>query len=130
MTDGPPQWITGQSISGCNLHLFGTPGQRRFRPVREVISQGMHAAVLVVDSTRCFDEEDRDLLFELSSVKVPYIIFLNQKPQKTSSKSSIETCLQGFSRPFSIIEGSAKTGEGVEDLLRALKGSVGLKFRK
>jgi uncharacterized protein len=104
-------------FSGWSFRFFGTPGQPHFRPVREVISQGMHAAVLIVDSTRCFDDEDRDLLFELDIAKVPYIIFLNQKPQKIAAKSTIETCFRGCSRPFSIIEGSAKTGEGVEDLL-------------
>src|SRR5512143_3830880 len=61
-----------------SFHLFGTPGQPHFKPVREVISRGMHAAVFVVDSTRCLDAEDRDILMELDFATVPYIIFLNQ----------------------------------------------------
>jgi uncharacterized protein len=112
-------------FGGCNLHFFGTPGQPHFRPVREVISRGMNTAVLVVDSTRCIDDEDRDLLTELDRAKVPYIIFLNQKPQTTASISSIETSLLGFSKPFGIVEGSAKTGDGIQNLLQALIGSIG-----
>ena len=73
-------------FSGWGSHFFGTPGQPRFRPVRQVISQGMPATVLIADSTRCFDDEHRDLLFELDIAKVLYIIFLNQKPQKTATK--------------------------------------------
>ena len=114
----------------CSFHFFGTPGQPHFRPVREVISLGMDTAVFVVDSTRCFDEEDRELLFELTLVNVPYVIFLNQKPQRSYEKSAIEAALQGFSWPVCIVEGSAKTGEGVEDLLGALKYSAGLRAPK
>jgi len=112
--------------SGCDFHFFGTPGQPHFRPVREIISRGMNAAVMVVDSTRCIDNEDRDLLIELDAVGVPYIIFLNQKPKKPASVSYITAALPDFSRPFSIIEGSAQTGDGVHYLLQALIGSVGL----
>ena len=117
-------------FGNCSFHIFGTPGQPHFRPVREVISQGMDIAILVVDSTRCFDEEDRNLLMELDLVKVPYIIFLNQKPEKTSKKSTIQASLPDFSRPFSFVEGSAKTGEGMNDLLKALRGSIGLQSRR
>ncbi len=113
-------------LGGCDFHFFGTPGQPHFKPVREVISSGMNAAILVVDSTRCFDDEDRALLTELDSSKVPYVIFLNQKPQKTASVSSIEDSILGFNIPFSIVEGSAITGDGVQYLIQALMGSIGL----
>jgi len=111
---------------GCEFHFYGTPGQPHFKPVREVISRGMNAAVMVLDSTRCIDDEDRDLLIELDIAHVPFIIFLNQKPQKKELLSNITAALPEFSRLFSIIEGSAKTGDGVSILLKALIGSVAI----
>ncbi len=113
-----------------SFHLFGTPGQPHFKPVREVISQGMDAAILVVDSTRCLDHEDGELIKELGTAKVPYIVFLHQKPERKAEKSKVENFMQGFVPPFRIVVGSAKTGEGVQELMKAMKGSVALRPRR
>jgi small GTP-binding protein len=117
-------------LGEVSYHLFGTPGQPHFRPVREVISQGMDAAIFVIDSTRCLDHEDGELLKELHTAKVPYVVFLNQKPEKTEQKSKIESFIDGFVPPFRIVVGSAKTGEGVQELMKAIKGSVALRPKK
>ncbi len=110
---------------GQEFHLFGTPGQAHLTPVRECLTEGIDVAIFVMDSSRRFDKEDIKLLKELEALKVPYLIFINQKPEINPERRKVDRLLTDFTKPFQIIEGSAKTGDGLSKLLLALQDAAG-----
>ncbi len=63
------------------LYLFGTPGQRRFDFMWEILSEGMLGFVVLVDSTRpeTFREARRILETFRSYSPVPYIVAANKQ---------------------------------------------------
>ena len=58
------------------LHLFGTPGQKRFDFMWQLLSEGMLGLVVLVDSTRpdTFRETTRIIEFFTATQKAPYIV--------------------------------------------------------
>jgi len=63
------------------LYLFGTPGQRRFDFMWEILSEGMLGFIVLVDSTRpeTFREARRILDTFRSYSPVPYIVAANKQ---------------------------------------------------
>lgn len=63
------------------LHLFGTPGQKRFDFMWEILSEGMLGLIVLVDSTRpdTFRETSRIIDFFTSYRKTPYIVVCNKQ---------------------------------------------------
>lgn len=63
------------------LYLFGTPGQRRFDFMWEILSEGMLGFVVMVDSTRpeTFREARRILETFESFADTPYVIAANKQ---------------------------------------------------
>ncbi|MGC9348192.1 MAG: GTP-binding protein [Anaerolineae bacterium] len=63
------------------LYLFGTPGQRRFDFMWEILSEGMLGFVVMVDSTRpeTFREARRILDTFRTYSPVPYIVAANKQ---------------------------------------------------
>jgi len=63
------------------LYLFGTPGQRRFDFMWEILSEGMLGFVVMVDSTRpeTFKEAQRILDTFRNYSPVPYIVAANKQ---------------------------------------------------
>jgi len=63
------------------LHLFGTPGQKRFDFMWEILSEGMLGLVILVDSTRpeTFRETNRIIDFFISYRDTPYVIAANKQ---------------------------------------------------
>lgn len=63
------------------LYLFGTPGQRRFDFMWEILSEGMLGFIVLVDSTRpeTFREAQRILDTFRSYSPVPYIVAANKQ---------------------------------------------------
>ena len=63
------------------LYLFGTPGQRRFDFMWEVLSEGMLGFVVLLDSVRPETfREARDILATFRSyASVPYIVAANKQ---------------------------------------------------
>jgi signal recognition particle receptor subunit beta len=63
------------------LYLFGTPGQRRFDFMWEVLSEGMLGFVVMVDSTRpeTFREARRILDTFRSFSPTPYVVAANRQ---------------------------------------------------
>ncbi len=63
------------------LYLFGTPGQRRFDFMWEILSEGMLGFVVMVDSTRpeTFREARRILDTFREYSPVPYIVAANKQ---------------------------------------------------
>ncbi|MGW1294027.1 GTP-binding protein [Streptomyces sp. NPDC002533] len=64
--------------SGLSLHLFGTPGQDRFRFLWDELSEGALAAVVLADTRRledCFAAVDH---FERR--RIPFVVAVNRFP--------------------------------------------------
>ncbi|HEU5090422.1 MAG TPA: ATP/GTP-binding protein [Roseiflexaceae bacterium] len=63
------------------LHLFGTPGQKRFDFMWEILSEGMLGLVILVDSTRpeTFRETNRIIDFFISYRDTPYVVAANKQ---------------------------------------------------
>lgn len=63
------------------LHLFGTPGQKRFDFMWEILSEGMLGLVILVDSTRpeTFRETNRIIDFFVSYRDTPYVVAANKQ---------------------------------------------------
>ncbi|TET23272.1 MAG: GTP-binding protein [Candidatus Stahlbacteria bacterium] len=102
---------------GCKLHLFGTPGQARFRIVRDVVARGMDVAVWVLDYSRRFDDRDKEILEFLSESKVPFIVFANIKPGVQKERRRVTRLIGEPEGLKDIIIGSAKSGFRVTELL-------------
>ncbi len=65
-------------IEGRHIHLYGTPGQGRFGFVRQIISNGMDGAILMVDCSCGIDECTRELYQQLKETGVPFSVMLNK----------------------------------------------------
>jgi uncharacterized protein len=63
------------------LHLFGTPGQKRFDFMWEILSEGMLGLIVLVDSTRpdTFRETSRIIEFFTSYRKTPFVVACNKQ---------------------------------------------------
>lgn len=63
------------------LYLFGTPGQRRFDFMWEILSEGMLGFIVLVDSTRpeTFREAKRILETFESYASTPYVVAANKQ---------------------------------------------------
>ena len=66
-------------VNGKKLHIFTTPGQERFKFMREILSQGLDGAIVVVDSSQGLTSTDKNIINRLNSNKVPYVIFANKQ---------------------------------------------------
>jgi small GTP-binding protein len=63
------------------LHLFGTPGQKRFDFMWEILSEGMLGLIVLIDSTRpdTFRETIRIIEFFTGYRKTPFIVACNKQ---------------------------------------------------
>jgi signal recognition particle receptor subunit beta len=63
------------------LYLFGTPGQRRFDFMWEILSEGMLGFIVLVDSTRpeTFREAKRILETFQSYANTPFVVAANKQ---------------------------------------------------
>ena len=68
------------------LHLFGTPGQKRFDFMWEILSEGMLGLIVLVDSTRpeTFRETNRIVDFFTAQRDAPYVIAANKQDHENA----------------------------------------------
>ena len=68
------------------LYLFGTPGQRRFDFMWEILSEGMLGFIVMVDSTRpeTFREARNILETFRAYAPTPYVVTANKQDSKDS----------------------------------------------
>jgi len=102
---------------GYRLFLYGTPGQERFEVAREVVSFGMHAGIVVVDSTRGMTDFEKGILEELHAASVPCVVLANKQDMPGASLDRVKTDACGYCDVFPV---SARTGQGVDVVLDRL----------
>jgi uncharacterized protein len=102
---------------GYRLYVYGTPGQERFEVAREVVAFGLHAGVVVVDSTRGMTEFEKGILSELYAHGIPCIVLANKQDMPGASLDRVVSEANGMSEVIPI---SARTGQGVDVALDRL----------
>ena len=62
------------------LFLFGTPGQKRFDFMWEILAEGMLGFVVLIDAQRAdsFEEAEEILAFFRESASVPFVVAVNK----------------------------------------------------
>jgi uncharacterized protein len=63
-----------------SLYLFGTPGQKRFDFMWEILAEGMLGFIVLVDATRTesLEEAQEILSYFRDSADVPYVVAVNK----------------------------------------------------
>lgn len=98
-------------IQGDKVHLFASPGQERFKFMREILSHGLDGAILVIDNSQGVTVTDQEIMNTLNQKKVPYVIFANKQ----------DICpLDWEVEEIPIIPTVAKEGSGIMDGLQVL----------
>ncbi|NYT17163.1 MAG: GTP-binding protein [Methanomicrobiales archaeon] len=82
-------------IDGKLIHLYGTPGQERFEFVRQIISNGMDGAILMVDCSCGVDEFTRNLYRQLTDMEVPLSVMLNKCDLSGACPAMVRQELEG-----------------------------------
>jgi uncharacterized protein len=65
-------------MNDIHVYLYGTPGQERFGFARNIIMEGMDAALLLVDSTCAVDALTKDIYRDLMDCHIPLGVMLNK----------------------------------------------------
>ena len=66
-------------ISGEKVHIFGSPGQERFEFMREILSNRIDGAIVVIDSSKGVSKGDEKIIDKLNVKEVPYVLFANKQ---------------------------------------------------
>jgi uncharacterized protein len=101
-------------VEGRKLHIFSTPGQERFKFMREILSHGLKGAIVVIDSSKGLTSTDKNIINRLKTNNIPYVIFANKQDINPG-----ELDQYGISN-VPIIPTIASEGKGIEDGLKIL----------
>jgi len=71
-------------IDGEKVHIFGSPGQERFEFMRDILSNGLDGAIVVIDSSKGISNVDEAILNKLNLQDVPYVLFANKQDISSS----------------------------------------------
>lgn len=64
---------------GILIHLFASPGHRRFSFMWETLATGMDGAILLIDSTVGITPVDYELVEFIENYNVPYVVAANKE---------------------------------------------------
>ena len=108
------------------LYLFGTPGQKRFDFMWEILSEGMLGFVFMVDSTRpeTFREARRILDTFRSYSPVPYIVAANKQDLVDAWSADDLRIVLRVDSGVKVIPCVAKEKESVKQVLLELLYSI------
>ena len=108
------------------LYLFGTPGQRRFDFMWEILSEGMLGFVVMVDSTRpeTFREARRILDTFRSYSPVPYLVAANKQDLVDAWPADDLRIALRVDSDIKIVPCVAKQKESVKEVLLELLYSI------
>ena len=108
------------------LYLFGTPGQKRFDFMWEILSEGMLGFVVLIDSARpeTFREARRILEVFRGYAPTPYVVAANKQDQEDAwSPEDLRIALK-IDRNIKVLPLVAKDKESVKVTLLELLYSI------
>lgn len=86
--------------------------------MREILTQGLDGAIVVIDSSRGLTSTDQNIIKRLNTNQIPYVVFANKQ-----DIVSDDLDFNGINAP--IIPTIAREGEGVGDGLNLLLTLIG-----
>jgi small GTP-binding protein len=108
------------------LYLFGTPGQKRFDFMWEILSEGMLGFVVLIDSSRpeTFREAKRILEVFRGYAPTPYVVAANKQDHEDAwSPEDLRIALK-IDRDIKVLHLVAIDKESVKDVLLELLYSI------
>lgn len=112
---------------GKKITFLDTPGHEAFSAMRSRGAKVADIAILVVDSVQGVQPQTKEAILHAKSAQVPIIIALNKidnptaNPEKAKQELSKEGILvESFGGKIPSVLTSAKTGQGVEELLELI----------
>ncbi len=108
------------------LYLFGTPGQRRFDFMWDILSQGMLGFVVMVDSTKpeTFREAKRILETFESYASTPYVVVANKQDMEDAWEPDDLRIILKLREQVKILPCIATDKESVKNVLLELLYSI------
>jgi hypothetical protein len=108
------------------LYLFGTPGQRRFDFMWEILSEGMLGFIVLVDSTRpeTFREAKRILETFESYASTPYVVAANKQDSEDAWDPEDLRIILRMKPDIKVLPCVALDKESVKNILLELLYSV------
>jgi small GTP-binding protein len=108
------------------LYLFGTPGQRRFDFMWEILSEGMLGFVVLVDSTKpeTFREAKRILETFQSYASTPYVVAANKQDSEDAWPPEDMRIILRLDESVKVLPCVALQKESVKNVLLELLYSI------
>lgn len=106
-------------VNGEKIHIFGSPGQERFEFMREILSYGLNGAIVVIDSLKGVTSIDEDIIENLNTQNVPYIVFANKQDLNPVFPES-----EGITDDVPIVPTVALNGKGIDYGLEVLLNMI------
>lgn len=125
-TGGITQHIGAYEIEfeGKKITFIDTPGHEAFSAMRHRGAKVADIALLVIDSVEGVKTQTKEAIDHIKKIGLPAIVVLNKidKPGANPIKvkqqlAELEVLVEGFGGDIPAVEISAKTGQGVNDLL-------------
>lgn len=108
------------------LYLFGTPGQRRFDFMWEILSEGMLGFVVLIDSTKpeTFKEAKRILTTFEAYAKTPFVVAANKQDQNDAWEPDDLRIILRLNNRIKVLPCVALNKESVKNILLELLYSI------
>ncbi len=129
-TGGITQHIGAYQIkkNDKKITFLDTPGHEAFLTLRERGAKVADIGLLVIDATEGPKSQTKEAIFYLKSFRLPFIVVLNKidKPEAQPEKVKIELTkenvfVESLGGKIPCVEVSAKTGEGIDELLELIE---------
>lgn len=108
------------------LYLFGTPGQKRFDFMWEILAEGMLGFIVMVDAERedAIDEAAEILQFFRDTAEVPYVVAVNKSDDDPAA--CVQRAREALELDQSVrtVACNARDRESVKDVLLELLYAV------
>ena len=115
------------STFGVEVHLFGTPGLKRFSILRKILSEGADGIIFMIDSTDPSSFVEGDAIYEEIRTylpKVPAVVCANKQDLKGAlSPEELERKVP-YTKGLIILGTSAVTGAGVDEAIKIIMLAV------
>lgn len=110
-----------------NITFIDTPGHEAFTKLRMRGAQAADIAILIVDATSTVMPQTIESITHIKEADIPFIVAMNKTDLQTANTSRVKQDLakhgvqvEGFGGTTPVVEISAKTGHGVNDLLEGV----------
>ena len=108
------------------LYLFGTPGQKRFDFMWEILAEGMLGFVVMVDADRpdATDEAAEILRFFRETASVPFVVAVNKWQHDAAAAVAATRSRLGLGSDTRVVACDARDKESVKGVLLELLYAV------